>query len=199
MKTSYSLKAIFLSCILCISTLALAAPSPVDMLQGLSNQLLSSLSQITNRNDQALYGLVKKVLLPHVDLNGMSVLVVGKYWAGATPTQRTQFEQEFTHFVTRTYSSALNSYQNEKVRFFPIRGGVTGNRVQVNSAIDQTNGQSVSVSYRLVLLGGSWKVYDFSVEGVSIVENYRSQFADVLRTNGLSGLIQRLQQQNQGR
>jgi phospholipid transport system substrate-binding protein len=199
MKTFPFIRAVFFSCILVCSTLASAASSPVVMLQNVSDQLLSALSQMENRNDQALYGLVKRVLLPHVDLNGMSELVVGKYWAGAPAAQHAQFEEEFTHFITRTYSNALASYQNEKVRFFPIRGGVSSNRVQVNSAIDQRGGQSVAVSYRLVVSGGQWKVYDFSVEGVSIVENYRSQFADVLRTDGLAGLIQRLRQQNRGR
>ncbi len=197
MKTYPKLKSILLSFLLLFGTWAYAASSPVDMLQSVSNQMLSSLSKITDRNDRALYSLVKRILLPHVDLNGMSELVVGKYWAAASPAERSQFQQEFTQFVTRTYSNALSSYDNQKVRFFPIRGGVSGSRVQVNSAIDQNNGQSVSVSYRLTLMGGEWKVYDFSVEGVSIVENYRSQFADVLRTNGLSGLIQQLQQQNQ--
>lgn len=197
MKTYPKLKSILLSFLLLFGTWAYAASSPVDMLQSVSNQMLSSLAKTTDRNDRALYSLVKRILLPHVDLNGMSELVVGKYWAAASPAQRSQFQQEFTQFITRTYSNALSSYDNQKVRFFPIRGGVSGSRVQVNSAIDQNNGQSVSVSYRLTLMGGEWKVYDFSVEGVSIVENYRSQFADVLRTNGLSGLIQQLQQQNQ--
>lgn len=198
MKTHHTLKYFLISCLLCISMNISAAPSPVVMLQNVSDQMLSTLSQIKDRNDQALYSLVKRILLPHIDLNQMSVLVVGKYWASATPAQRSQFQNEFTQFVTRTYSSALSSYSNQKVRFFPIRGGVSGNRVQVNSAIDQRNGDSVSVSYRLSLNGDVWKVYDFSVEGVSIVENYRSQFADVLRKDGVGGLIQRLRQQNTG-
>lgn len=181
-----------------VSSFALAASSPVDMLQTTTDQMLSALKQTQNRNEQALYNLVQRILVPHVDLNLMSELVVGKYWAGASAEQRSAFEHEFTRFVTRTYSTALNSYSNEKVRYFPIRGGVNGNRVQVNSAIEQSNGQSVSVSYRLIQTGGAWKVFDFSVEGVSIVENYRSQFADVLRTSGIDGLIQRLKAQNRG-
>jgi len=204
MKLNYSagtaVKYLFLSsllsCLLVASTWAHAAQSPVDMLQNASDQMLSELGHTKSRNDQALYALIKRVLLPHVELNLMSEMVVGKYWASATSTQKSQFITEFTHFVTRTYSNALSSYSNEKVRFFPIRGGITGDRVQVNSAIDQANGQSVNVSYRLVQAGGVWKIYDFSVEGVSIVENYRSQFADTLRTQGLEGLLAKLNQQN---
>lgn len=196
MQLKMKLKCLALSMLLLFSSLAFAASSPVDMLQSVTTQMLTSLQQTQNRNARSLYSLVKRILLPHVNLDLMSELVVGKYWANASPAQRSQFKNEFTQFVTRTYSTALNSYSNEKVRYFPIRGGVSGNRVQVNSAIDQNNGSSVSVVYRLVQTGGDWKVYDFSVEGVSIVENYRSQFADVLRTDGIDGLIQRLHAQN---
>jgi len=160
--------------------------------------MLSALKKTDNRNTQSLYRLVQTILLPHVDLNRMSQLVTGKYWAQATPAQREAFKQQFTYFVTRTYSTALSSYTNEKVRFLPIRGGANGDRVQVNSLIDQSNGQSISVNYRLSLVNGQWKVYDLVVEGVSMVENYRSQFADILRTQGMSGLLQNLKSHNAG-
>lgn len=194
-----SLKSFFAICLLGYSLLATALVQPPEqMLQTVTDQLLSNLQQQQNRNEQALLTLVNQTLVPHIDLDLTSQLVLGKYWGSATPQQRASFKQEFTAFMTRTYSTALSSYTNEKVRYFPVRGGVTGDRVQVNSAIDQANGQSVSVSYRLELVNGEWKVYDFSVENVSIVENYRSQFADVLRTSGLDGLLQRLKAQNQG-
>jgi phospholipid transport system substrate-binding protein len=181
------------------SAYAMAVSSPVHMLQSTSDQMLDALQKTENRNDAALYHLVRRILLPHVDLDLMCEQVLGRYWIKATPDQRTQFKTQFTYYVTRTYSSALSSYTNEKVRFFPLRGGASGNRVQVNSAIDQSNGQSISVSYRLILSGGQWKVYDFSVEGVSIIDNYRAQFADTLRTEGLEGLIKRLKSRNSGR
>jgi phospholipid transport system substrate-binding protein len=154
MKLKNTLKYLLFSCLIFFSAPLYAAQNPTEMLQNVSDQLLSELAQTKNRNDQALYGLVKKILLPHVDLNQMSQMVVGKYWTDATPAQKMQFEDEFTAFITRTYSSALSSYTNEKVRFFPIRGGIKSNRVQVNSAIDQANGSSVNVSYRLTLAGG---------------------------------------------
>jgi phospholipid transport system substrate-binding protein len=194
-----SLKSFFAICLLGYSLLATALVQPPEqMLQTVTDQLLSNLQQQQNRNEQALLTLVNQILVPHINLDLASQLVLGKYWASATPQQRAEFKTQFTVFMARTYSTALSSYTNEKVRYFPVRGDVTGDRVQVNSAIDQANGQSVSVSYRLALSNGEWKVYDFSVENVSIVENYRSQFADVLRTSGLDGLLQRLKAQNQG-
>ncbi len=195
MKTK-SFKYVLSIGLLIVSMVSFAASSPVDMLQQATDQMLQSLKKTENRNTQSLYRLVQNILLPHVDLDRMSQLVVGRYWAQASPADRQEFKQQFTYYVTRTYSTALSSYTNEKVRFFPIRGGVSGNRVQVNSSIDQSNGQNISVSYRLLNNNGNWKVYDFTVEGVSMVDNYRSQFADILRTQGLAGLNQRLQSRN---
>lgn len=186
-------------CLFVSSGLALAQSSPVTMLEQVTDQMLSSLKQTQNRNSQALYGLVRNILLPHVDTELMSQQVVGRAWAQATPQQRSEFEKQFTYFVTRTYSTALSSYSNERVRYFPLRGGATGSKVQVNSSIDQANGQNISVSYRLVQTDGQWKIYDFSVEGVSLVDNYRAQFADILRSEGLEGLNKRLAARNSGR
>lgn len=180
------------------SLLTFAASSPVAVLQSTTDQMLAGLQKTENRNPTALYRLVQTILLPHVDLDLMSAQVVGRSWTQATPSQRAEFKNQFTYFVTRTYSSALSSYSNQKVQFFPVRGGVSGNRVQVNSVIQQNNGQNIAVVYRLNLANGQWKVYDFSVEGVSLVENYRSQFGDILRTQGLDGLNAQLKAKNAG-
>lgn len=181
----------------CMSLSAYAAnASPVAILQSASDQMLSALSHTQNRNEPVLYDLVKRILLPHVDLDQMSEMVVGKYWQDATPSERIAFKKEFTQFVTRTYSTALSSYTNETVQFFPIRGGAVGERVQVESVINQKNGPPVSVSYQMLHTGSTWKIYDFSVEHVSIVQNYHSQFEDILRREGLGGLNRKLAQQN---
>lgn len=187
--------AVFLLCSL-VGIQSALAQSPVEMLQSATDQMLHALDQTKNKNPKTLYGLVERILLPHVDLDHMSQQIVGGAWAKASPAQRSAFKHEFTYFVTRTYSTALASYHNDKVRYFPVRGGVKGDRVQVHSAIDQNNGQSVAVNYRLLQSGGQWKVYDFSVEGVSIVSNYRSQFAPTLREKGLEGLTAQLKSHN---
>ncbi len=185
-----------ISLLLLLSLTAIGATSPVPMLQVTTEQMLAALKQTQNRNPQTLYGLVQRILLPHVDLDQMSEQVLGRYWTEASPAQRVEFKHQFTFFVTRTYSTALASYSNEKVRFFPVRGGVAGSKVQVNSSIDQANGQTIAVTYRLMLENGQWKVYDFSVEGISLVQNYRSQFANTLRTQGMAGLINQLRSHN---
>jgi phospholipid transport system substrate-binding protein len=135
---------------------------------------------------------------PHFALQEMSRIVVGRNaWNAATPDQRMQFAQQFKKLLIRTYSSALASYQDETVKFMPIRGGISGNRVQVNSVILRQGAPSIAVSYRLIQLGQDWKVYDLSVDGISLVESYRTQFAAQISQGGnLSTLTQKLMQHN---
>lgn len=189
------IRAYFISLLFCFITSAALAqdPAPLAILKQTSAQMLSALKQnkaSLKTDPKVIYHIVNTVLLPHIDLDTMSRSVVGRNaWVSATPAQREEFKELFTHQVTKTYSAALSSYRDEQVKFFPIRGGITGNRIQIQSEIMRSNGQKIPVSYRLVDLNGNWKVYDFSVEGVSIVSSYRSQFASVLSEKGLPGLL----------
>ena len=127
-------------------------------------------------------------------------MVVGRtYWKQASSNTRNQFKNEFTRYVTKSYSTALEAYRDEKIKFFPIRGGIRGSRVKINSLVEQRGGPSISVSYHLVRNNNTWKVYDYSVEGVSMVKSYRSQFANSLSRGGLSNLVKELSTHNRDR
>lgn len=183
--------------------LALAVSSPTVMLQSVANQMLSYLQQHQaelNSHPQLITGVVERVLVPHINADRMAGLVVGRsVWQTATPAQRQAFITQFKKLVISTYANALASYNNDQVKFYPIRGGFAGRRtITVNSVIIRQNGQHIAISYNLGIQGNDWKVYDFSIEGISMVQNYQSQFADVLAHGGLSALIQRLNVYNQG-
>ena len=197
-------KRLFLSMALLLCSVAvIAAQNPVVMLQQVSSRLLTQLvrQKATIKNNQAvLHSIVGRIIVPYFDLNVMSRSVVGRnYWKNATVSQRNEFKKEFTRFVTRTYSIALSDYNDERVLFYPIRGGV-GNkkRVQVYSKIERRSNPSISMNYRLYRTSNTWQIYDFSVEGISIVQSYRSQFANVLSQKGMQGLIADLKSHNQG-
>ena len=184
-----------------IYTIAWAISSPVDLLQNTSNQLISALqrNQATLRTKpQVVYGIVNQILLPHVDVMSMSSKALGRdAWLRATPMQRQAFAQQFVTLLIRTYSSALAQYTNERVNFLPIRGDYTNqSRVQVNSTIVRESGPSINLSYRMTRVGGQWMLYDFSVDGVSIIESFRSQFVEELQHSGINGLINKLAQHN---
>ena len=144
--------------------------------------------------------IVNRNLLPHIDLNRMSASVVGRYWRKASGSQRAKFKREFSYLVTTTYAAALSSYDGDRVRFYPLRVNYQSRpTVTVRSVIMRRNGQRIPVSYNVVRRGGRWKVYDFSIENVSMVRSYRSQFAGVLSSRGFSGLVQKLRRHNRGR
>ena len=178
---------------------AWAAQSPIDFVKGMSNRMIEQLEHNKSRLKQPgiVDSIVRRTLVPYVDLNRMSALVVGpNYWRTATNAQKVQFKSEFTRMVISTYAAAISSYNGDRVLFYPLRGGYSGRTVQVRSVIVRRSGQRIPVSYNLAQERGGWRVYDFSIENVSIVRSYRAQFAGVLSNSGMNGLIQRLQHHN---
>lgn len=181
---------------------AFAAPSPMRLMDQVTQQTLTELkkNQATlQTNPKVVYSIIHRILLPHVDLQEMSRLVLGReVWAAASPIEKQKFMMQFKLLLVRTYSSALAAYKNETVKFKPPRDQ-GGSQVQVDSLILQEGGPSIPVSYRLVFKNGQWKLYDLIVEGVSLVESYRAQFAEAISKNGLNGVISQLEQKNAGR
>lgn len=176
-------------------------PPPVAMLKNITAATTTELDRNLGNlkgNDRLVSGIVKRHVVPYFDLPTMSQLIVGKtYWQAANPATQQQFIKEFTNYVIKTYSSAIESYDGEQFKFYPIRGFTAGqNRAQVNSDIIHKDGPPIHLQYRLSGSGNSWKIYDFSVDGVSIVQNYRAQFASTLRQGGLNKLVVEIQKKN---
>jgi phospholipid transport system substrate-binding protein len=187
----------FLGCM----TVNAAPVDPVNMLRSIANQLINSLkAHKTNlkNNPSLVYSIATRIVVPHADLAEMSKRVIPpSVWQQATNGQRSEFQGEFTTLLVRTYASALAEYNDQTIQFFPVRGGYAGkNNVKVDSQIIRSDGPSISVSYKLILKGSEWKLYDLSVEGVSLIESFRSQFADKLSRGNMAGLIANLKQHN---
>jgi phospholipid transport system substrate-binding protein len=180
---------------------AFAVTSPLAMLKPTSDQMLSELKseQATLKSHpQKVFDIVNRILLPHVDMNTMARSVVQRsVWNNAGAQERQAFTQQFTALLIRTYASALASYTNQSIEFLPLRGGYEGqNQIQVQSQIVQPGGPPIPVNYILLLEGNQWKVIDFSVDNVSIVQNFRAQFGNDLNNSGLPALTQKLTQHN---
>jgi phospholipid transport system substrate-binding protein len=183
------------------SVFAFAEQSPVDLLKSLADQMIHALKEnkaSLKSNPSLVYSFANRIVVPHADLEEMSKRVLPpNTWRQATPDQQRRFKKEFTSLLVRTYASALSDYTNEIVEFYPVRGGYEGkSNVQVNSKIIRSDGPSVPVSYRLVRKGSSWMLFDMSVEGISLLESFRSQFADKLSQGNMEGLIQQLAAHN---
>lgn len=186
---------------LCSSAVFAASQGPVDLLQSLANRMISELKshKATLRSNPSLvYSIANRIIVPHADLDAMSQRVLpAKTWEAATPEQRRKFEREFTTVLERTYASALAEYTDETVKFFPLRSGAEGKSyVTVNSQIVRTDGPSIAVNYTLVLRGSQWRLLDITVEGVSMLESFRSQFSDSLSRGDINNLIDEISNHN---
>ncbi len=140
--------------------------------------------------------LVDEFVTPHVDLEGFSKLVLGKYWRRATPAQQKRFLTQFHVLVLRTYATALTSYTDIAIEFLPMREESRKNFATVRSLIPRTDGDGIKVNYRLHCRNNVWKLFDVIIAGVSMVTTFRSAFAAEVRKSGLDGLIKILEQKN---
>ena len=178
-----------------------AGGGPVEMLQSVADQMIASLKSnktSLKENPRLVYSLANRIIVPHADLDEMSKRVLPpQTWNSATLGQRQEFKREFTNLLVRTYASALAEYRDQTVRFFPVRGGYSGkSTVKVNSQIVRSDGPAISVSYSVVSTGSGWRLYDMTVEGVSMLQSFRSQFSDQLSRGDMAGLINVLKQHN---
>ncbi|KTC84063.1 MlaC/ttg2D family ABC transporter substrate-binding protein [Legionella brunensis] len=194
-----AIKSLVFMVMLSLSQFLWAQTSPLPMLEGTANQIIATLKEnksTLKQNPHVIHQAVKRYLLPNVDVSGMSRSVLGRQaWTKASPSERQQFSQAFTQLVIRTYATPLAEYTDEKIKFLPIRGSLEGRFVRVNSVIIRSNGQNIPLSYSLVSKNGTWKIYDLSVEGVSLLQSFRSQFADALRKSSMQEIIKQLREQ----
>ncbi len=147
-------------------------------------------------DQKKIYDLAEQKILPNFDFDRISRLVVGKYWNAATPEQQDSFKREFRSLMIRTYSTALSKYRDQTIEYKPLRATASDKDVVVKTSILQSGGQPVAVDYSLEKTADSWKVYDITIEGVSLVTNYRSQFSGEIRQSNLDGLIKKLADKN---
>lgn len=151
---------------------------------------------IQSGNQQKIFALAEEKILPNFDFERVCRMVLGKNWKSATPEQQAVFQKEFRSLLLRTYATALGKYKNQVIEYKPMRAEPGAKNVSVKTQILQPGGQPIAVDYSLVKNDNGWKVYDIVIESVSLVTNYRSQFSNEIRTNGLDSLNKKLAEKN---
>lgn len=180
--------------------LAMAEPVAPDVLvKTTANDVLEIIKKdrdIQSGNMTKITALAEEKILPHFDFVAMSKSVLGKNWREASKEQQDQFIAEFRTLLVRTYASALSKYRNQTIDYKPFRAQPSDTRVTVKTQILQSGGPALPVDYVLKQTGEAWKVVDISIEGVSLVTNYRGQFTNELKQTDMTGLIQRIADKN---
>lgn len=148
------------------------------------------------RDNKKLYAMVHEQVLPHFDFRVMSRSVLGRYWREASEAQRDKFVNEFRDLLVRTYATALLKYTNEEVRYPPFRFNPSDKTAVVKTEVIQQGGPSIPIHYSFYQTESGWKVYDVTIEGVSLVTNYRSTYTAKVRSEGLDALIKSMADAN---
>ena len=177
-------------------TPGLAQDTPPDAL--VKNVTLEVVELITKEkgNRAKIVSVIEEKVLPHFNFTAMTALAMGQNWGKASPEQKKRLIEEFRTLLVRTYASALAAYSEQKFDFRPLRAKPTDTDVTVNVRVLQPGGQPVALDYSMEKTANGWKVYDVMVGGVSLVANYRTEFANAVRTSGIDGLIKDLQTKN---
>jgi phospholipid transport system substrate-binding protein len=178
---------------------ALAEVGPDELVKQTADEVLSIIKndkEIRDGNIAKITQVAEEKILPNFNFDRTSRMVLGKHWRTASPQQKEEFKKQFRDLLIRTYASALSKYQNQTIEFKPLRMQPGDKEVTVRSEILQPGGQPIAVDYSLEKTAESWKVYDIVIEGVSLVTNYRGQFAEEVKRSGLDGLIQKLSEKN---
>lgn len=149
---------------------------------------------------ERLNELIDRHILPHVDFPRMARFVLGPHWRDASEEQREAFTEAFRGVVVRTYAGAAREYIDDaaeqaediEITYKRQREDEDATEVMVRTVIETPGGGEYPVNYRMHSRDGEWKVYDLVIEGVSLLQNYRSTYSSEVRRKGLDAVIEDL-------
>ena len=133
---------------------------------------------------------------PYFDFSAMTRSAMGKNWRRASSSERSTITREYSQLLIRTYGAAVLNYSGKPIDYGQPKRSKDGKRVQVPSKVTPASGKPVSIDYRMHQVGSKWMVYDVKIDGISLIANYRTSFANEIRKGGMAGLITALKAKN---
>jgi len=179
--------------------LAAEITPPEVLVKNVTNEVLEIVSkdrEIRTGNVDRVIDLVKAKVFPHFSFDSMTALAMGVNWRKATAEQKARLMEAFKTLLVRTYASALTSYRDERFEFLPLRARPTDTDVTVNVRVHKPGRKPIALDYDMERTASGWKCYNMYVAGVSLVLNYRTEFANEVRRSGIDGLITVLETKN---
>ena len=170
-----------------------------DQVKGTVDQVLKILTDPTLKGEtkvQERRAKIRQVVLQRFGFTEMSKRSLGRYWSERTPEERTEFVRLFTDLLERAYIDRVDGYTGEQVVY--LGESIDGDYSEVRSKIVTKRNQEIPILYRLQKNNANWEVYDVIVEGVSLVNNYRTQFSKIIRTSSYQGLVKKMQVKLEG-
>jgi phospholipid transport system substrate-binding protein len=192
--------------LICVATILLGAtnfpeanPSPApgtptEAMRTTVSQALGVLQDPELKKPEGTHERVarlKKIAEVRFDYGEMAKRSLGGQWNKLAEREQQEFVVLFTEFLTATYVDKLHTYTGEEMTFLNER--LEGDHAEVTSIMVGKK-TKIPMDYRLMKKGGNWKVYDVVIDGVSLIQNYRGQFAAILRSSSYEHLVQVLRE-----
>lgn len=171
---------------------AWAAQGPQQRLQEGIDQVLAVLKKYEGQKDKRteIADELRTVIPEYFDFEELTMRAVGRPWLDFTEEQRKAFTDAFTELLEKTYLQKLDDYNDEQVQYVDEK--MKEDRAFVLTKVEH-DGKEIPINYRMIMKD-QWMVYDVIIEGVSLVKNYRSQFAKLLRTESPDEVIARIRE-----
>lgn len=176
---------------------AAQADNPTEIIKQSIDEVYEKLRANEDRAQEDpdfVIGVIEDKILPGVDVEGMSRLVLARHWRDASSEQRERFTEAFKNTLLQAYGVQLADHLDKDIRVIERRSRQDDRMAVVATEIVMGSGQSnLQVNYRLRPVNGEWKVFDVEAEGLSFVGNFRNRFNEEINRNGLDALIERLE------
>jgi len=171
-------------------------PAPQDLIERSAQAMLEALDadrEAYQKDAAKVRALVDRVLLPHFDTDYSAMLVLGKHWRAASPEQRKRFVEAFYQSLLSKYGAALAGFTGENLTMLPFRGDLDSGRATVRTEVTTSDGTRVPVNYSMRATQDGWKAWDVTIEGISYIKNFRTDFGAEIDQRGLDAVIERLE------
>jgi len=171
------------------------ATSPLETIQTQVNRALEVLKDPALKAESAKAAKEKKIwaILDGIfDYTELSKRTLARHWKRFSPDQQGEFTRLFGKLLGTVYMDRIIAYKDEKVVFGKV-SQISDKTAEVQSEVVRSS-KSIPIHYRMILENGEWKVYDVVIEGVSLVQNYRSQFREILMNKPPEDLLKILRE-----
>jgi phospholipid transport system substrate-binding protein len=179
--------------LMAIAATPASAGVPTDQLRGAVERVLKALDDPSLKGQGKLGErrvAVRKIANEIFDFAEIAKRSLAQHWQPLSEAQRNEFVGLFADLLERSYISKIETYGGEKIQYTAER--MDGDYATVSTKIVTKNGTEVPVDYRMVKRADHWLVYDVSIEGVSLVSSYRTQFNKIIQTSSYNELVTKL-------
>jgi phospholipid transport system substrate-binding protein len=175
------------------STQGAWAAGAAEQVKSAIDSVLATVSNQTLKGDEKRAerrAAVRKIADGIFDFEEIARRSLGRYWLPLSEAQRAEFVGLFADLLERSYIPKIELYTGEKI----IYGGerLDGDVATLTTKVITKNGNAMLIDYRLLKHGERWLIYDISLDGISLVLNYRTQFNKIIQASGYNSLVEKM-------